>query len=166
METLEDMFEHNLKEMYYVENRLVGMLDEHATSASNDRLQQGFEEHREETREHVENLEAAFDAVGITPEEQESLLVEALADERERFHEMATDDQLQDLYDMMAAMKTERMEITAYEGLLTLADKLDYGDDVKDPLEDNLSEERSTLRELEAMSKGSKFKAILGQLLS
>jgi hypothetical protein len=35
---------------------------------------------------------------------------------------------------------------------------------VSDLLEDNLSDEKSLLRELEALSKGSEFKSVLGQL--
>lgn len=62
---------------------------------------------------------------------------------------------------MRAGTKTERFEITGYEGILLLAKKFDLDDDVTDPLEDNLSEEKSTLRELEGLSKGSKLKSIL-----
>jgi len=56
------------------------------------------------------------------------------------------------------------MEISGYEGLLLLANEIGY-DDVTDPLEDNLSTEKSTLRQLEGLSKGSKVKSMLGKLL-
>ena len=57
------------------------------------------------------------------------------------------------------------MEISGYEGLLLLANRIGYDDDVTDPLEDDLSTEKSTLRQLEGLSKGSKVKSMLGKLL-
>jgi len=159
---VEDMFVHQLERMYYVENRLVDTLDEMASEANNDKLQRGFADHRDETREQVERLERAFDALGHTPQESQSHVLDALQKEHEEFAAQSPDGELQDLFDMQAGMKTERFEITGYEGLLMLAKKIDVGDDVTDPLEDNLSEEKSTLRELEGLSKGSKIKSILG----
>ena len=166
METIEEMFEHHLVEMYYVETSLVDVLEKMADDASDDDLSEGFSKHRAETREHVRNLETVFRELGHEPEPRQSMVFDAMIEERERFYGETDNEQLRDLYDMQAGIKNERMEITGYEGMLTLADKLDYPDDVTDPLEDNLSEERSTLREMEALSKGSKLKGILGQLLS
>ena len=166
METIEEMFEHHLAEMYYVETTLVDALEEMAHDASDDDLAEGFRKHHGETHEHVRNLESVFRELGHEPEPHRSMILDAMIEERERFHGETDNAQLRDLYDMQAGIKTERMEITGYEGMLTLADKLDYPDEVTDPLEDNLSEERSTLREMEALSKGSKLKGILGQLLS
>lgn len=158
----EDMFVHELEQMYYIENRLVETLDEMAGEVDNDKLQRGFADHRDETREQVERLERAFRALGREPQESQSHVLDALRKEHDEFAEQTTDNYLQDLFDMQAGMKTERFEITGYEGLLMLAKKLDLDDDVTDPLEDNLSEEKSTLRQLEGLSKGSKLKSILG----
>jgi ferritin-like metal-binding protein YciE len=164
IDSLEEMFEQELEQLYYIENRLVDALEEMASEASNEKLQSGFAEHREETREQVERLERAFDAFGREPSESESQVLDGLLREHDEFVEQSGDEQLHDLYDLQAGMKTERFEITAYEGLLTLANKLDLGDDVTDPLEDNLSEEKSALRELEGLSKGSKLKGMLDQV--
>lgn len=164
LDTLEDMFVYQLEEMYYIENRLVDALDEMASDATNDKLQEGFEEHREETREHVRRVEEAFDAMGREPNRRESMVLDALIRERQQFHQEARDEHLRDLFDTVAGIKTERVEITGYQGLLVLANKLDLDDDVTDPLQDNLSSEKSALRELEALSKGSKLKAMIGKL--
>ena len=166
IQSLEDMFVYQLEEMYYVENRLVDVLDDLATQANNDRLARGFQDHREETREHVEYLEQVFDALGRTPERRESRTLEALVDEREEFRSETSNEGLRDLFDIQAGMKTERMEMTGYQGLLTLAKKLDYGDDVTEPLEDNLSSERSAFHELQGLSQGSKLKSMVSQLMS
>ena len=162
--TLEDLFVHDLQQAYYVEKRLVDVLGDLVDDANNDNLTQGFSDHRDETKRHVENIERVFEAIDHEPEEQPSRVLDALVEEHEEFVEQADDEHLHDLYDMQAGMKTERVEITAYQGLIMLAGKLDYPRDVSDLLEDNLSDEKSALRELEALSKGSKFKSMLGQL--
>jgi len=166
VQTLEDMFVYQLQKMYYVEDRLVELLGELASDATNDKLQEGFEEHRNETREHVQRLERAFRAMGEEPEMKESRMLEALVEERDQFREAATSAEMRDLFDIQAGMKTERIEMSGYEGLLTLAVKLDYDDDVTEPLQDNLSSERSTFHELQGLSQGSKLKSMVGKILS
>ncbi len=161
---LEDLFVDELEQMYYVENRLVDVLGDLVEEANNDKLSSGFSDHRDETRGHVERLEHVFAALEREPTETRSRVLDALVEEHDSFVE-ASDEQLHGLYDMQAGMKTERIEITAYQGLLLLAGKLDYSDEVTDPLEDNLSEEKSALRELEGLSKGSKIKSMFSQLI-
>ncbi|UPM45105.1 YciE/YciF ferroxidase family protein [Halocatena salina] len=161
---LEDMFVRELEQMYYIETKLVDVLGDLVEDANNDKLTSGFSEHREETRTHVERIERVFDVIGREPAKEQSHVLDALVQEHETFVTESDDEQLHDLYDMQAGMKTERIEITAYQGLLTLAGKLDYPDEVTDLLEDSLSEEKSTLRELEGLSKGSKIKSMLGKL--
>lgn len=161
---LEDLFVDELEQMYYVESRLVDVLGDLVEEANNDKLSSRFSDHRDETRGHVERLEHVFAALGREPTETRSRVLDALVEEHDSFVE-ASDEQLHGLYDMQAGMKTERVEITAYQGLLLLAGKLDYSDEVTDPLEDNLSEEKSALRELEGLSKGSKIKSMFSQLI-
>lgn len=165
-QSLDDMFVRQLEEMYYVEDRLVEVLGDLASDASNDKLQKGFEDHQEETREHVERIERVFDVLDRQPEKRESKVLEALVKERSEFHNETSSEELKDLFDIQAGMKTERIEMTGYQGLLTLAKKLDYSRDVAELLEDNLSAERSAFRELEGLSQGSKLKSMVGQLMS
>lgn len=90
----EDMFVHRLERMYYVENRLVEPLDEMADEADNDKLQRGFAD-RDETREQVERLERAFDALGRSSQKSQSRVHDALREEHDEFTEQTTDDYLQ-----------------------------------------------------------------------
>lgn len=163
--TLDDLFRYDLEAMYYVETELVEVLNELAQDANDEQLSRGFSDHHEETREHVERLERVFDEVGYEPSASQSATFDGLIEDRRRFREQTDHDQLRDLFDMQAGIKTERLEISGYEGLRVLANKLKYGDEVTDHLEDNLSSERSTLRELEGLSQGSKVKSMIGQLL-
>lgn len=163
--TLEEMFRYELEEMYYIETELVDVLGEMASDANEEKLASGFSEHREHTRRHVERLESVFAEIGREPSTGQSAALDGLREDRRRFHDETDHEQLQDLFDIQAGIKTERMEISGYEGLLLLANRVGYDDDVTDLLEDNLSTEKSTLRQLEGLSKGSKVKSMLGKLL-
>lgn len=163
--TLEEKFAYDLKAMYYVETELIETLEELARDATNEKLRKGFSDHRTETQRHVDRLETVFDELGIEPEARESAVFDGLIEERSQFLRETDDQELRDLFDLEAGIKTERLEISGYEGLLNVANRIGYGDDVTDRLEDNLSSEKSALRKLEGLSKGSKMKSMLSQLL-
>lgn len=162
--SMRDLFEHELGGAYHMERRLVGVLDEMSRNATNDRISSGFADHREETREHVRRIEQAFEAMGLSPEERICPVVEALDEERQTVEEAVTDDDLLNLFYLGAGMKTERVEMTTYESLLMLADRLDLDRDVTDPLDDNLDSEERTFRELQTLSTASDLKSLWERL--
>ena len=53
LQTLEDLFLHELKDLYSAENQLVKALPKMAKAATNPELKAGFEEHLEQTKGHV-----------------------------------------------------------------------------------------------------------------
>ena len=55
-----DLFLHELGDVLYAEQMLVKTLPKLQAEAADDELAQGFGEHLEETRQHVQNLEQAF----------------------------------------------------------------------------------------------------------
>lgn len=164
IETLDDLFEHELKGAYHMEARLVDILDEMAANATNEKVSRGFADHRDETVEHVRRLEAAFEAMGVTAEERHCPIVEALDEERRAVEEGVADESLLDLFYLGAGMKTERIEMTTYEGLLSLAERLDHGSDVTDPLEANLDSEEAAFRKLQSLSGASDLKSLWERL--
>ena len=165
LETSRDLFVHELKQMYYVENRLVDVLDELAVETPDEKLAEGFSSHRDETRQQVERLERVFRELGETPEEAESGVLDGLLRDREEFEREVGSDDLKTPFNLTAGIKTERVEITAYQSLITLANEIEFEGDVKGPLEANLDEEKDTLRSLETMQKGSNVKKIVQNLL-
>ena len=159
MNTLEEMFEHKLRQMYYVETQLVDDLDRMAMKAGNDKLSQRLADHRDETREHVSRLETVFDEIGSTPAPTEDAVLDGIRAEREEMEDSIDDKDMLDMGYMVGGMTTERVEMTGYEGLLMLADRMEYGTSVTGPLEANHDEEESAYRELDAMSTSSDMKA-------
>ena len=162
--TLDDMFVYELQGAYHMELRLVDILDEMATNATNDRISAGFEDHRDDTKEHVERLRKVFHALDRPPEERDCQLVEALDQERQTFEDSVHDDDLLNLFYLGAGIKTERIELTTYDSLLTAADRLDYGREITDPLEANKRNEDRTLSKLQALTKASELKSLWEKL--
>ena len=64
LQTLEDLFLHELKDLYSAENQLVKALPEMAQAATNPELKAGFEEHLEQTKGHVERLTKIGEQLG------------------------------------------------------------------------------------------------------
>lgn len=162
--SLQDLFVYELRGMYDVENKLVDALNELSVETTNEDISQSFAEHRGETETHVERLEDAFHALGEEPERQDNRIVDGLVEEHDRFESIATNDDVRDMFALGAGMKSERLEITSYEGLLMLADQLDFGNDVTDPLESNMSDEKQTLSDLQELAGGSKLKSLVSRI--
>lgn len=161
---LEDLFHHKLAQQYHIEQQLVETLDEMAINATNDRMSEGFADHRDETRQHVQRLEDVFAALDRPAERREAPILDALETERATMEDAIEDDDLLNMTYLNAAMMTERIEMTAYEGLTTMATKLDYGNEITKPLESNYDEEESTYRELSAMESASEMKSLWDRL--
>jgi ferritin-like metal-binding protein YciE len=57
LETLKDLYIHELKDLFSAEQQLVKALPKMAKAASNKELAAGFQEHLEQTKGHAQRLE-------------------------------------------------------------------------------------------------------------
>ena len=64
----EQLFEHELQDMYYAEKTLTKVLPKLADEASDRELSRAFTSHLKETEGHVANLEKVFKKMGKTPQ--------------------------------------------------------------------------------------------------
>ena len=60
IKTLDDLFVHQLQDIYYAEKQLVKALPKMAEKATDKQLKDGFVTHLEETKTHVQRLEEVF----------------------------------------------------------------------------------------------------------
>ncbi|WP_323190881.1 DUF892 family protein [Halostella sp. PRR32] len=164
IETPHDLFEHHLKEAYYVENELVDNLAVMADEVTEEQLFEDFQEHEEETQQHVKRLETVFESIGREPTMSESAALDGLVEEKNELSTEIRDDELRNVALVGAGIKTERMEISMYEGMIQLADEMDVDDDVTDALEANLNDEKDALQKLKSRAEGSKLKQVLADL--
>ena len=118
-------------------------------------LATAFEDHLTETKQHVANVEAAFEAIGEKPKAEKCPGIEGLKTEHDEF--VKDEDPSSDVLDMFltgAGARTEHYEIAAYTGLVTMADALGEKDAAK-LLRANLEQETAALDKLTTISRRS-----------
>jgi ferritin-like metal-binding protein YciE len=157
MRTLNDLFEHELADLYSAETQLVEALPKMAQAASNDELRQAFENHLEETRDHVRRLEEIRAQTGSSMT-QECKGMRGLIKEGEEIIQGGGDPIVKDAALISAAQRVEHYEIAAYGTARTLADELDL-DDAKDLLDQTLDEESNADKLLTKIATGGFMKA-------
>ena len=80
-EGLKELYVDELKDIYNAENQLVKALPKLAKAADSDELRQGFEEHLEQTKEHVARLEQIFEMLEESPKGKKCAGMEGLVEE-------------------------------------------------------------------------------------
>ena len=148
-----DLFLHELGDVLYAERTLVKALPTLQEEASDEELRMGFEEHLEETRQHVKNVEQAFEKLGEKPTAEKCPGIDGIKKEHDEF--VAKESPSQDVLDSFltgAGSRTEHYEIAAYEGLVTMAEAMGETD-VAELLKENLEQERSALEKLQMIGK-------------
>jgi ferritin-like metal-binding protein YciE len=92
-----------------------------AREAADEELEQALREHLEQTREHVLNVERAFRRAQAEPAAARSKAFEGLVAEHESQSSSIVPTELRDGFHAAAALRTEHLELAAYDALLALA---------------------------------------------
>jgi ferritin-like metal-binding protein YciE len=149
LETLQDVFIEQLKDLYSAENQILKALPKLAKTASSPDLKEAFEEHLNQTRTHVKRLDevmAAIDAGGKGKkcEGMEGLLKEGkeLLDMKREASPAALDAAM-----IAAAQRVEHYEIAAYGTVCNYAKQLGLRDAMA-LLQETLREEEQTDKRL------------------
>jgi len=140
MKNLNDLFEHQLKDLYDAENQLVKALPKMKKHAVSDKLKKAFDLHLEETKTHVERLENICDQLGIDPSGEKCKAMEGLIKEAESFLKEDVDKKVMDAGLIAEAQRVEHYEIAGYGTAVRFAQELGH-DDIADQLKETLDEE-------------------------
>jgi ferritin-like metal-binding protein YciE len=151
MKTIEELFEHELKDIYGGEQSLLDALEQMASESTDREIKKAFMQHRKETQGQIKRLEKIFKSLGQKPEAETCPGIEGLIKEKKVFMRERPSEELVEFFNIGAAQKTERYEITSYESLIDMASKLGLADAVE-LLEQNLQEEEATLNKLKALA--------------
>jgi ferritin-like metal-binding protein YciE len=143
MNTLEQLFEETLRDIYYAEKAILKNLPKMAKKASSEGLATAFESHVDETEIHVERLERIFDMIGKAPRGKRCPAMDGLAEEAGEVMQEAKDETVRDAGMLAAAQSVEHYEISRYGTLAAWAEKLGMRDAAK-LLETTLQEEKNT----------------------
>ena len=126
LNTLHDLFVDELKDLYSAETQLVEALPKMAKTASSPELQNAFEQHLEQTKEHVRRIEEIAAQTDIPIRGKKCVGMEGLVKEgKELMHEDA-DLEVMNAALIGAAQRVEHYEIAAYGCARAHAETLGY----------------------------------------
>lgn len=141
--TLEDLFLHTLKDIFYAEKQILKALPKMAKNAESEELRQAFETHRLETEGQIERLEKVFELLGKPARGVACEAINGIIEEGKEVMEDFADSEALDAGILAAAQAVEHYEITRYGSLKTWAAELGMNDAAK-LLDQNLQEEKKT----------------------
>jgi ferritin-like metal-binding protein YciE len=141
--SMEDLFQHELKDLYDAEHRIVEALPQMSDKAHNPSLRQAFENHVRQSEKHIDRLEAVFENIGIDPERITCDGVVGLIKEGSNVLSADGDPDTLDAALIAAAQRVEHYEIAAYGTVRAFARQLN-NQYVAELLEQTLDEEKAT----------------------
>lgn len=160
METGRELFEHELRDIYDAENKLLNALEKMSEDASDEQLATAFREHREVTQEQVKRLERVFELIDRSARREPCAGINGLIEEYQRFKsEEDPAPGVRDVFAAGAALKVEHYEICSYRSLIGLAGQLGLTEAVT-LFEESLREEQETAQEAQQLAE------MLGKKLS
>ena len=151
--TPEELFKHELQDMYYAEKALATTLPKLAQEASDSELSKAFTSHQKETEKHVANLEKVFKQLGESAQAHPCPGIDGIKKEHDDFmSENQPTAKMRDAFLTGAAARAEHYEIAAYTGLVNQARALGEREAVT-LLQENLRQEKEALKKVETISK-------------
>jgi ferritin-like metal-binding protein YciE len=152
MQTLQELFVHELKDLYSAENQLIEALPKMAKAASTPELKKGFEAHLDETKTHAQRIEQIFEGLDGKPGGVKCKGMEGLIKEGEEAMEEDADPAVKDAALIAAAQRVEHYEIAGYGTARTFAKHLG-NDTAAKLLQQTLDEEGKTDQQLTKLAE-------------
>ncbi|SIS42822.1 Ferritin-like metal-binding protein YciE [Zobellia uliginosa] len=152
MKTLNDLFEHKLKDLYSAEIQLLAALPDIVEHANDKRLKQAFENHLEETKEQKSRIETICRELNITPSGETCQAMKGLIKEAKQFIGQAENDELMDVGLIAEIQRVQHYEISGYGTVVRFAKELGYRQIAK-TLQETLNEEYDADNVLEKLAE-------------
>ncbi|HEY0330779.1 MAG TPA: ferritin-like domain-containing protein [Rhodopseudomonas sp.] len=128
IKTMNDLFVHQLQDIYYAERQLVKALPKMADKATDAQLKQGFMTHLDETKVHVQRLEQVFEMHGAAVKAVDCPAIDGIIEEADEVAGEVDDKLVLDAALINAAQAVEHYEITRYGTLVSWAKLLGRAD--------------------------------------
>jgi ferritin-like metal-binding protein YciE len=147
---LHELFEKQLKDIYWAEKALIKAIPRMAKKAMNKDLISALENHTEETIEHISRIDKIFALIDKRTEARECLCMKGIIEEAEETME-ETEGVVRDAAIIASAQKAEHYEIAAYGTLRAYALALGL-QKAADLIQQTLDEEKSADEKLTAIA--------------
>jgi ferritin-like metal-binding protein YciE len=151
MNTLRDLFEDTLRDVYYAESAILKALPKMAKAAGSKKLQAIFTTHLAETKDQILRLDEVFAMLDVKPSGKGCHAIKGIIQEGD---ELIAEKPAQAVLDaglLAAAQAVEHYEMARYGTLRAWADQLGYAAAAK-LLEQTLSEEKSADAQLSVLA--------------
>ena len=152
IKTMDDLFVHTLRDIYYAEKQILKALPDMIQKASEPQLKQGFQAHLGETKNQVTRLEQVFRQHGHEPSGVDCPAIDGIIDEANDVAGEVEDKAVLDAALIAAAQAVEHYEITRYGSLIAWA-KLLGRNDCAALLQENLDEEKAADKKLTSLAE-------------
>jgi len=152
IETIEDLFLHNLQDIYYAEHQIEKSLPDMVAKASDAELKKGFRTHLKQTKGHIKRLDRVFKMIKSIPQGTKCPAIDGMIEEANEIASEVGDKMVLNAALIGAAQAIEHYEITRYGTLVSWAKLLGRGNVAK-LLAMNLKEEKATDKKLNGIAK-------------
>jgi ferritin-like metal-binding protein YciE len=152
IKTIEELFIHELSDIYSAEKQLTKALPKLARASSSPELKEAFESHLEETHGQVERIDQVVELLGVRLKRIKCAAMEGLVEEGKEVIEGVEEGPLRDVALIGGGNKVEHYEIASYGTLIALAKQLGYKEAVP-LLQDTLAEEKAADEKLTLLAE-------------
>jgi ferritin-like metal-binding protein YciE len=152
IKTLDDLFVHTLRDIYYAEKQIEKALPKMIDKATNPELKAGFEKHLQETKGHIERVEQVFEMHGVKAKAVNCPAIDGIIEEADEIAGDIDDKQVLDAALIASAQAVEHYEMTRYGTLMAWAKQLGRSDCAA-VLAKNLKEEDATDKKLSQLGE-------------
>ncbi len=151
---LRDLFEDELKDIYWAEKALTKAIPKMIKNATSQELVDALTDHLEVTKEQVQRVEQAFEILGKAARAKKCEAMAGLVKEAEEIMEDTEEGVVRDAGIISAAQKVEHYEIASYGTLCAFAKTLGE-DEVASLLQKTLDEEKEADETLTGIAESS-----------
>lgn len=151
IKTVDDLFLHSLRDIYYAENRIAQALPDMVAKASDAELKKSFSMHLRQTRGQIKRLDRAFKALKREPQGTRCPAIDGIIDEANEIAGEVDDKMVLNAALIAAAQAVEHYEMTRYGTLVAWAKLLGHASVAK-LLAMNLKEEKATDKKLNGIA--------------
>ena len=152
IKTMDDLFVHQLQDIYYAEKRIVGALPDMIDKATTPELRTAFESHLGETKNHVSRLEQVFKLCGTQPQSVDCPAIDGIVEEADEVVGEVGDKRVLDAALIAAGQSVEHYEIARYGTLIAWAKALGH-EDCANVLSQTLAEEKAANSKLTSIAE-------------
>ena len=154
LETLEDLYVEELKDLYSAENQILKALPKMIKAATHTKLKRAFTAHERQTRQHAKRLERVCKELGKSPKGKKCEGMEGLLKEGASLIKERPDKDVLDAGLIAAAQHVEHYEMAGYGCVRTYARLLGYESQAQ-LLQQTLDEEGDTDKLLTVLAESS-----------